>query len=75
MPKNGVRAAPMVANAVGLPGLTAIMLLNVTTFLTAFSIVREKERGTLEQLFVTPVKPYGLPEWLRLRLARVSWPP
>ncbi len=33
-----------------LPGLTAIMLLNVTTFLTAFSIVREKERGTLEQL-------------------------
>jgi ABC-2 type transport system permease protein len=32
----------------------------VTTFLTAFSIVREKERGTLEQLFVTPVKPLGL---------------
>jgi len=43
-----------------LPGLTAIMLLNVTTFLTAFSIVREKERGTLEQLFVTPVRPFGL---------------
>jgi ABC-2 type transport system permease protein len=43
-----------------LPGLTAIMLLNVTTFLTAFSIVREKERGTLEQLFVTPVQPFGL---------------
>jgi len=43
-----------------LPGLTAILLLNVTTFLTAFSIVREKERGTLEQLFVTPVKPMGL---------------
>src|SRR5271169_5981659 len=43
-----------------LHGLTAIMLLNVTTFLTAFSIVREKERGTLEQLFVTPVRPFGL---------------
>jgi len=43
-----------------LPGLTAILLLNVTTFLTSFSIVREKERGTLEQLFVTPVKPMGL---------------
>jgi ABC-2 type transport system permease protein len=43
-----------------LPGLTAILLLNVTTFLTAFSIVREKERGTLEQLFVTPVRPMGL---------------
>jgi len=43
-----------------LPGLTAVLLLNVTTFLTSFSIVREKERGTLEQLFVTPVKPMGL---------------
>lgn len=43
-----------------LPGLTAVLLLNVTTFLTAFAIVREKERGTLEQLFVTPVRPFGL---------------
>jgi ABC-2 type transport system permease protein len=43
-----------------LPGLMAVLLLNVTTFLTAFSIVREKERGTLEQLFVTPVRPMGL---------------
>ena len=43
-----------------LPGLTAVLLLNVTTFLTAFAIVREKERGTLEQLFVTPVRPMGL---------------
>lgn len=43
-----------------LPGLTAILLLNVTTFLTAFAIVREKEKGTLEQLFVTPVRPFGL---------------
>jgi ABC-2 type transport system permease protein len=37
-----------------LPGLTAVLLLNVTTFLTAFSIVREKERGTLEQLSSPP---------------------
>jgi ABC-2 type transport system permease protein len=43
-----------------LPGLTAVLLLNVTTFLSAFAIVREKERGTLEQLFVTPVRPMGL---------------
>ncbi len=43
-----------------LPGLTAVLLLTVTTFLTAFSIVREKEKGTLEQLFVTPVRPLGL---------------
>ena len=37
-----------------------MLLLFVTTMLTAFSIVREKERGTLEQLFVTPVRPLGL---------------
>lgn len=43
-----------------LPGLTAVLLLFVTTFLTAFSIVREREKGTLEQLFVTPVRPMGL---------------
>jgi len=29
----------------------------VTALLTGFSIVREKESGTLEQLMVTPVKP------------------
>lgn len=43
-----------------LPGLMAVLTLFVTTMLTAFSIVREKERGTLEQLLVTPVKPLGL---------------
>jgi drug efflux transport system permease protein len=43
-----------------LPGLTAILMLLATTFLTAFSIVREKEQGTLEQLFVTPVRPLGM---------------
>lgn len=43
-----------------LPGLIAVLLLFLTTFLTAISIVREKEKGTLEQLFVTPVKPLGL---------------
>src|SRR5579859_2102938 len=43
-----------------LPGLTAVLLLMSTTMLTAFSIVREKERGTLEQLFVTPVRPLGM---------------
>jgi ABC-2 type transport system permease protein len=43
-----------------LPGLMSVLLLMTTTMLTAFSIVREKERGTLEQLFVTPVRPLGL---------------
>lgn len=43
-----------------LPGMIAMLLLFVTTMLTAFSVVREKERGTLEQLLVTPVRPLGL---------------
>lgn len=43
-----------------LPGLMAALLLQVTTFLTSLAIVNEKEKGTLEQLFMTPVKPLGL---------------
>ncbi len=42
------------------PGLVAIILQMVTLFLTAFSVVRERELGTLEQLFVTPVGRAGL---------------
>src|SRR4030095_5742464 len=42
------------------PGLIAIILQIITTLLTAFSIVREREKGTLEQLLVTPVRPFGL---------------
>jgi ABC transporter DrrB family efflux protein len=37
------------------PGLIGIILQIVTVMLTAFAIVRERERGTLEQLVVTPV--------------------
>ncbi len=42
------------------PGLVAIILQVITTLLTAFAIVRERERGTLEQLLVTPIRPFGL---------------
>jgi len=42
------------------PGLMGIIIQVVTVFLTAFSIVRERERGTLEQLLVTPVSKGGL---------------
>jgi len=42
------------------PGLVGIILQLVTLFLTAFAIVRERELGTLEQLFVTPVGRLGL---------------
>jgi len=43
-----------------LPGLVGIILQLVTLFLTSFAIVRERELGTLEQLFVTPVGRVGL---------------
>jgi ribosome-dependent ATPase len=42
------------------PGLVAIILQLVLVFLTSFSIVKERELGTLEQLFVTPVSRSGL---------------
>ncbi len=42
------------------PGLVAIILQFVLTFLTAFSVAKERETGTLEQLFVTPVTGGGL---------------
>ncbi|MEQ8788295.1 MAG: ABC transporter permease [Pirellulaceae bacterium] len=42
------------------PGLVGIILQLVTLFLTSFAIVRERELGTLEQLFVTPVGRVGL---------------
>ncbi len=38
-----------------IPGLVVVTMQQVTLMLTALSIVREKEQGTLEQLMVTPV--------------------
>lgn len=43
-----------------IPGLVAILLTFSGTLLTAFAIARERERGTLEQLLVTPVSPLGV---------------
>ena len=40
-----------------IPGLIAILLTFSGTILSAFAIVKERERGTLEQLMVTPVSP------------------
>ncbi len=37
------------------PGLMGMLLIIVTTFLSANNIVREKEIGTLEQIMVTPL--------------------
>lgn len=41
-----------------IPGVIALVLLIITMTLTSVAIVREKEIGTLEQLLVTPMKPY-----------------
>lgn len=42
------------------PGLLAVVLQLVTVALSSFSLVREREQGTLEQLMVTPVGRLGL---------------
>ena len=39
------------------PGVLALVLMIITTVLTSLSIVKEKEKGTLEQLIVTPITP------------------
>lgn len=38
-----------------IPGLVGLIMQNITILLTAFALVREKERGTIEQLMVSPV--------------------
>lgn len=43
-----------------IPGLVGLILQNITIMLTAFALVREKERGTIEQLIVTPIQPIEL---------------
>lgn len=37
------------------PGVAAILLMLITTIVTAMGLSRERERGTLEQILVTPV--------------------
>jgi ABC-type multidrug transport system permease subunit len=43
-----------------IPGLVCVLLQLVTVSLTSFSLVRERELGTLEQLMVSPVGRLGL---------------
>lgn len=42
------------------PGVLAMVLMIITMTLTSLGVVREKEVGTLEQLLVTPIRPYHL---------------
>ncbi|MBE0570286.1 MAG: ABC transporter permease [Ignavibacteriaceae bacterium] len=42
------------------PGIFGLLLSLVTLILTSLAIVKEKEIGTMEQLIVTPLKPYQI---------------
>ena len=42
------------------PGVIGVVLQIATTFATAMSLVRERERGTLENLLVSPLSRWGL---------------
>jgi ABC-2 type transport system permease protein len=42
------------------PGVIAMILMVITMLLTSMAITREREIGTIEQLVVTPIKPYQL---------------
>lgn len=42
------------------PGILGVILTMTMVMITSMAIVRERERGTLEQLIVTPLKPHEL---------------
>jgi len=42
------------------PGVLAMILLVITMLLTSLAITREREIGTMEQLVVTPIKPWQI---------------
>lgn len=42
------------------PGLIAVILMMLATILTSATVVRERERGTIEPLLVSPVQPVEL---------------
>lgn len=42
------------------PGIVALLTLVVTMVVTALTIAREREAGTLEQLLVTPFRPFEI---------------
>ncbi|MCX6056307.1 MAG: ABC transporter permease [Chloroflexi bacterium] len=50
----------LVSNYFMIPGVIGMILFAITSILTATSVVRERERGTIEQLIVTPIRPWEL---------------
>lgn len=43
-----------------IPGVIGMILFMITSVLTATAVVRERERGTIEQLIVTPIRSWEL---------------
>lgn len=43
-----------------IPGVIGLILIIVTMVIASLSLVKEKEYGNIEQLIVTPIKPYEL---------------
>jgi ABC-2 type transport system permease protein len=43
-----------------IPGVVGMIIMLVTLLLTAMAIVKEKEIGTIEQLIVSPIRPFEL---------------
>ena len=50
----------LIAAYFNVPGVIGMILFFITALLTASSIVRERERGTIEQLIVTPIRSWEL---------------
>ena len=50
----------LVSNYFMIPGVIGMILFAITSILTATSVVREREKGTIEQLIVTPIRPWEL---------------
>ncbi|MBN2061275.1 MAG: ABC transporter permease [Deltaproteobacteria bacterium] len=43
-----------------IPGIVAFLIMLICLLFTSMAIIREKEAGTIEQLIVTPVRPFEL---------------
>jgi len=50
----------MISSYFMIPGVIGMILFAITAILTATSVVRERERGTIEQLIVTPIRSWEL---------------
>jgi ABC-2 type transport system permease protein len=67
MPAGGVQLEPRVlynpeleSRKFFVPGLMVLIIMLVAVLVTSMAVVRERERGTLEQLVVSPVQPVEL---------------